>query len=709
MSTVNFNSSFEASSVEQTKTQIRNILVEIAQLSKLDIPPDEYHLEFLNRVVSAMGAAGGAIWTFDAGTLTLAYQVNFHSIGIQGDGDANKRHARLLYRMTQSSDAGTLVPPHSGFEGDEESGNPTDWLLVFCPIRTELEVVGLVETLQRVDSDPMIQRGLAKFLSQSCLLADDYYKNRQLRNFGDRQNLWTRLEDFTRSIHISLDVNETAYTIVNEGRRLIECDRVSVALRRGGSCRIVAVSGQDVVDKRSTAVRLLAKLATAVIKAGEPVWYTGDTSDLAPQVERAIEKYVDESHTKTIAIFPLVKKKHADYEKDEDPTKREKVAYPFGALVVEQIESSKINERMRKRIEIVADHASSAIGNALELREIFLMPLWKLIGKSKVLVTTRMLPKTILVTIILAAVICSLIFVEWKFQMHCDGTLEPSVRRNIYSPANAEIKLLYVDHNSRVVGADKDGTGTVLIELYSSELESTGMRLLGEQREIMEQIESLKIQELNADKKLTDYELTQIRGQKVAANIKLKTNLEQQKLYKEQMSDLIIRSPISGTVVTWDVKQRLSSKRPVSRMQSLMEVADEAGAWQLELKMPEKRMGYILEHQKRLRETDPNAKLRVEFIMATDPNKKYYGTVMDNGIHDRAEVRSDTGNAGAASSSLNIVLIKVDLDNQELLPVSIRPGADCTARIDCGKKPLGYVLFYEVIAFIQKNVIFRWF
>ncbi|MDR0391946.1 MAG: HlyD family efflux transporter periplasmic adaptor subunit, partial [Planctomycetaceae bacterium] len=623
MSTVNFNSTLESSSVEQTKSQIRNILVEIAQLSKLDIPPDEYHSEFLNRVVSAMGSAGGAIWTFDAGTLTLAYQINFHSIGIQGDSDANRKHAQLLYRMTQSSDAGTLVPPHSGFESDNESGNPTDWLLVFCPIRTELEVIGIVEILQRSDSDPSIQRGFTKFLSQTCLLADDYYKNRQLRNFGERQNLWTRLEDFTRSIHLSLDVNETAYTIANEGRRLIECDRVSVALRRGGKCRIIAVSGQDIVDKRSTAVRLLAKLAAAVSKAGEPVWYTGDASNLAPQIERAIEKYVDESHTKTIAIFPLVKIKRTDHEQDEDPTKREKTPNPFGVLLVEQIESSKINERMRKRIEIVADHASSAIGNALELREIFLMPLWRLIGKSKILVTTRMLPKTILVTIIIAALICSLIFVEWKFQMHCDGTLEPCIRRNIYSPVDAEVKQLHVDHNSRVVGADKGDDGTVLLELYSSELESAGMQLLGEQREIVQQMESLRIQELNADKKLTDYELGQIRGQIEAANIKLATNLKQQELYKKQMNDLIIRSPISGTVVTWDVKRRLSNKRPVSRMQYLLEVADESGAWQLELSMPEKRMGYILEQQKRLRETNPDARLRVEFIMATDPNKKY--------------------------------------------------------------------------------------
>jgi multidrug efflux pump subunit AcrA (membrane-fusion protein) len=400
-----------------------------------------------------------------------------------------------------------------------------------------------------------------------------------------------------------------------------------------------------------------------------------------------------------------------DYEREEIPTRRAKASKPFGVLIVEQIESSKINERMRKRMEIVTDHASSAIGNALELREIFLMPLWRLIGKSKVLVTTRMLPKTILVTIIIAALICSLIFVQWKFQMHCDGTLEPCIRRNIYSPVDAEVKQLYVDHNSRVVGVDNgvgEG-GTVLLELYSSELESVGMRLLGEQREIVKQMESLRIQELNADKKLSDYELGQIRGQIDAANIKLETNMQQQQLYRKQMDELIIRSPISGTVVTWDVKRRLSSKRPVSRMQYLMEIADESGAWQLELTMPEKRMGYILEHQKRLREVNPDAKLRVEFIMATDPNKKHYGTVMENGIHDRAEVRSDTGSAAAASSSLNIVLIKVDLDNQELLPESIRPGAECTARIDCGKKPLGYVLCYEVIAFFQKNVIFRWF
>ena len=70
-------------------------------------------------------------------------------------------------------------------------------------------------------------------------------KGRRLRHLADKQTLWEQLETFTRTAHEKLDVRETAYTIANEGRRLIGCDRVSVAIKHGGKCRIEAVSGQD--------------------------------------------------------------------------------------------------------------------------------------------------------------------------------------------------------------------------------------------------------------------------------------------------------------------------------------------------------------------------------------------------------------------------------------------------------------------------------
>ncbi len=68
-------------------------------------------------------------------------------------------------------------------------------------------------------------------------------------------------------LSINLDMRDTAYTIANEGRRLIECDRVSVATLRGGKAKVVAISGQDTIENRSNIVTALNALATRVIEA----------------------------------------------------------------------------------------------------------------------------------------------------------------------------------------------------------------------------------------------------------------------------------------------------------------------------------------------------------------------------------------------------------------------------------------------------------
>src|SRR6185312_3425793 len=50
--------------LEQTKNQIRKLVAEIADLAESDIQPAEFHVEFLNRVVAAVAASGGALWLF---------------------------------------------------------------------------------------------------------------------------------------------------------------------------------------------------------------------------------------------------------------------------------------------------------------------------------------------------------------------------------------------------------------------------------------------------------------------------------------------------------------------------------------------------------------------------------------------------------------------------------------------------------------------
>jgi hypothetical protein len=697
---MSIDQSVDAHLIEQTKQQIRSLVNEITQLSKSDIAPEEFHGEFLPRVISALAAVGGALWTLDDnGSLGLAYHVNMRESRLHENEEHNKKHSRLLYRILRSGE-GSLVPAHSESEGDDEAGNPTDFLLVFGVIKTELETVGVVEILQRSDTSLTTQKGYLRFLEQMTNLASDYYKNRQLRNFGDRQNLWAQLEEFTKTIHKSLHKAETAYTIANEGRRLIECDRVSVALRRGSRCRIEAVSGQDIVDKRSTTVKLLGRLATSVVRCNEPVWYTGDTSNLAPQVERAVEEYVDESHTKMVAVFPLTRQKLSDADQEyEDPDKRDKAEAPFGALIVEQIEDSRVPERTRKRIEIVADHACSAMGNAIDYNNIFLMPLWRLIGKSQVLLTARMLPKTISVAVLVIALIVFLCVFPWKFNMQTPGSLEPSVKSNVYAKVDGDLIYLPVTHGVKVQGPSRDSAGnitspgTLLARLKSTDLDMKYNSLFGEREKEQRKFASLR--DLTTGSGLSLQDKAKYMTEMEICDLQIKHYNEQLWYLDLQRQDLNVYAPISGEIMDWNLESRLLG-RPVRRGEMLMEIADLAEPWKLELLMPEKRIGHVLKYQKKLEET--NQKLQVDFVFASRPNERHLGEVVS--IHERAEVRGQDGNT---------VLIRVNLKNPEDLPEDLRPGISVTAKIHCGKKPAGYVLFYQAVEYLQKTVFFWWF
>ena len=262
-----------------------------------------------------------------------------------------------------------LVPPHSGAgggdDGDEEAAaNPTDFLLVIAPIISDRGVDGLVEIFQRNGARPTTQKGYLRFLKQICELAGEYVKTRRLRHFTHKQSLWEQLEGFTSLVHQALDSRETAYTIANEGRRLVGCDRVTVALAKGSKYQISAISGQDTFDKRSNIVRLLRNLVTAVAKTGEDLWFDGDTSDLAPQLEKVVNAYVDEAGTKQLAVLPL---READLEEDKPgERKKKKRENILGAIVIEQLVDQQQPEGMLQRIEVVKRHSATSLTNAQE-------------------------------------------------------------------------------------------------------------------------------------------------------------------------------------------------------------------------------------------------------------------------------------------------------------------------------------------------------
>src|SRR5207248_10531213 len=134
-------------------------------------------------------------------------------------------------------------------DGKPAPGNPTRYMILLAPIIVEKQVAGLVEIWQDPDRNPEAQRGFLNFLVRMAELASSYTRNYQLRQMVGQQQLWTQLEAFARQIHGSLNPIEVGYLVANEGRRLIDCDRVSVAQRVGKKAKIEAISGADVVEK----------------------------------------------------------------------------------------------------------------------------------------------------------------------------------------------------------------------------------------------------------------------------------------------------------------------------------------------------------------------------------------------------------------------------------------------------------------------------
>ena len=231
--------------------------------------------------------------------------------------------------------------------------------------------------------------------------------------------------------------------------------------------------------------------------------------------------------------------------------------------------------------------------------------------------------------------------------------------------------------------------GQLLVTIRNTDLEVAIEGVQGERSAVGEKIRNL--QQRRRDNRASSADRERISGELEEALKKRDALNAQLKLYGEKQKKLEVTSPRDGQITTWNVYNRLIG-RHVERGNVLMEVADPQGPWQLELHMPENRMGHIVSAQKEL-----GNDLKVTFIPGTDPDVKIEGTIEE--VHLAAEVRGEEGNT---------VLIKVKI-NKDDLPHEPRPGATVSAKVYCGRRSIGYVLLHDPLEFIYSRVIFRFF
>ena len=681
-------------SIEQTKQQIRTLVAEISQLSKSEIGPEEYYAAFLQRIVSALAAVGGAVWMLAEGRrLQLTYQINLSQGLLDNSSDDATKHFRLLDQVLHS-DEGVLVPPLSGASDERGGSNPTRFLLVLAPLRSDGNVEGIVEVFQRPDSPPNTQRGYLRFLQQMCELAGEWLKTQKLRQFSDRHSLWAHADQFSRMVHESLDLRETAYAVANEGRRLIGCDRVCVAIKKGRKCTIEAISGQDAIENRSNIATALANLATRVVATGEPLWYEGSTEDLPPQIERAIETYVDESYAKSIAVLPLHKPKSADQAARDASAGRverehDHLGEVIGALIVEQIESDLPRPLIAPRLDLVYEHSARAIANSMDHSNLFLMPVWRTLGRATWIVQARTLPKTLAITAAVLIALAVLTFVPKDFYLKAKGALQPSERRDVFVDYGGTIETVAVADLATVKKGD------VLLTLRNTDLDVQMQDVIGKLEATREQLNSTRVAfyRVKDNPRVGLDEEAKLGGEMRNLTVQVQSLVRQLELLNDKKSRLQIRSPIDGIVLlSWDVERSLKN-RTVETGQVLMQVADPSKEWELELFMAERRTGKIDEFRKNLHQEKPQDDLNVAYILATDPNRTRYGTVKH--VERITQMHEEEGHT---------VRILVNIAEDDI--TNKRPGSAVTGKVQCGRRSIGYCWFHEALEWLQANVFF---
>jgi len=674
-------------SVEETKQQIRGLINEITELSRSEIAAEEYYPAVLKRIIDALAAVGGAVWLLDElGQLRLSYHINLSNDLTESSNEDAVKHGRLLTRLFVRGKS-ELVPPHSMLGDNQQEGNPTPYLLVVSPLASGKQTAGLIEVFQRPDSAPNIQRGYQRFLDQMTVLVGEWLKGHQLTKVADRQQMWQQADHFARLAHDNLDRRDTAFTIANEGRQLIGCDRVSVAIKRGSKCKVEAISGQDSIENRSNIVTALNELASRVVAAGESLWYDGTTTDLPPQLEEAIEDYVDLSHGRSIAVLPIRRPEkliagdvHSKQQvQREDRSKNEII----GALIVEQIESQVPTETLKARCDLVYEHAARALNNSLAHSDLFLMPVWKFLSRITWLFRGTAFPKTMTVLSLVAVGLIALFLVRIDFNLKANGALKPVAQRQIFSHENGEIVEVLVDHGDVVKEGDP------LVILRNRDLEVEYKRLSGEREQTIEQLSSTN--RLATSTTLPLAERIQAQGQLSELKIRKDSLDAQLTLIEERREQLTRRSPISGVVMDWKLKERLRA-RPVVVGQVLVNVADTTQDWELELLMPEKRM-------KHLDDAISNSNgqpLSVTYVLYSDPSVNHTGKLSSSAIHARAQLDTTDG-----------TVVKMRVQPDSLDGLSRRPNTTVAAKVNCGRASAAYVWFHEVVEWFQANVLFR--
>jgi multidrug efflux pump subunit AcrA (membrane-fusion protein) len=644
---------------------------------------DAFFRELLDSAVDGSHVLGGIVWMMSQqGRMTPFKEAGLKNVTPDGMIDVGPLEQQQLQKILADRQFTIL----NGQAGPGRVGLPPR---AVGPIRVTDRSVGVLELFVAPQQADARQRDLIGLVEEWCGYGSRFLEQQKVTSQPPRDptGFWERFEEFVLQLQRTLDPREVCAIAVNDGRLLIGCDRLSIVLKEGQRVRVRGISGQDDVEHRANLTQAMKSVAQQVLDVGEPVVYRGTIEGLPPQLEKPLADFLQESRSRMALFLPLLSTAPLPRKEEKnpnDPTTKEKPRKPIGVLVVEQFSESRPLPQLRQQAELVTDHIAAALHNAETHRSIFLLWLWRALGRMFGWFRGRNIWIAVAVLLGLSVVGAGLAFVPWDYRVEGMGKTMPVEQRDIFAPWDGDVLKVLVDNGQRVE------IGQPLLQMKSDDLQTELVQARRDYADFLEQVESFRSQRQEAqrssDRSRRDADVARLEGEEAAALVKAKGAKDRVDIAEKRIEALTVRSPINGVVATFQVEQTLLN-RPVRRGELLLQVMDDTGRWRLELEVPDDRMWHLLAAMQQ----SEDHTLPIEYVLATNVETSYEATLTT--VATRTNESEEEG-------LVVEVFAKIEPDS---LP-SPRIGAEVQAKINCGPKSLFYVLFGDVVEFFQRHL-----
>lgn len=684
---------FAADSSDASWSQLEEMVERLHEAARSELAPREFYRRLLAEACEATGATNGGAWRRRSHeSLELVAEVRaddgHDAVAAQPSRSFAARRDAVQRALNAQQDAIVL-----GGEPSDESEQ------IICPIadavaegRASHAAVGAIELCYAAGASSTLQQGRRELLMTLAEIAADYHALSELRQLRATAGVQRQAVDLLRRIQQPRDLAGTAFTVTNEARRLLACDRVALLMRRGELWRLLCASGVSRVDRQSEFARISERLAENVANWGEPVLHEGSRSDgveLPPRLASTLAEHLDHSHARQLAAVPIAFESSAAEGGDQtgdggNDARRTK----YDAVLVAERFDGAAEEGWHRQLIEVGELCAPSLARAAALDR---FPVRTALDWSDRLTAWRRpLQRRRALGIVagMAACAAALAFIPAELTVEAPATLTAAVEREIFATATGSVAEIHVEHGQQVKQGD------VLIVLSDPELALKLQQVRGELAATRQRLAALAV--TRTDRKLTERETEDrlpLSAEQRQLEERLATLQAQETLLAERHESLTLRSPIAGEALTPDVQSLLSS-RPVERGQALLTIADVNSGWELRADVPQRDVGAVVEAEAQAAASEPPARVEASFRLSGDVAATYPAHVV--AVNSAAPLEAE-GLEEAAPP----VEVRLAVDAEP--PAAARPGMAASVRINCGQRSLGYVWFHDAAA-----TLYRW-